>query len=57
MQDGGVTSEHWNVAALFVDNTFILLINMEMYLKGQQLNLRRTLLGCQPLKNPKKQVT
>ena len=26
MQDGGVPPEHWNVAALFVDNAFIPLI-------------------------------
>ena len=42
MQDRG------NVAALIVDNAFISLINVEMYVKGQQINLRCTLQGCQP---------
>ena len=38
MQDGGVPPEHWNVAALFVDNAFIPLIKIWMYVKGQQIN-------------------
>ena len=49
MQDGGVPSEHWKVAAVFVDNAFIPLINMEIYVKEQQINLRCNLQGCQPL--------
>ena len=40
MQEGGVPPEHWKVAALYVDNAFKPLINMEMYVKGQQINLK-----------------
>ena len=50
MQDGGAPPEHWNVAALFVDNAFIPLIKHGNVCKGQQINLRGTLKGCQPLK-------
>ena len=49
MQDGGVPSEHWNIAALFVDNAFIPLINMEMFVKAQQINLWCTLHGCKKI--------
>ena len=48
MQDRGVPSEQWNVSALFVENSFISFINVEMFVKGQQINLRCTLEGCQP---------
>jgi len=48
MQDGGVPPEHWNVAALFVDNAFIPLIKNGNVCKGQQINLRCILQGCQP---------
>ena len=37
MQDGGVPPEHWNVAALFVDNAFIPLIKNGNVCKGQQI--------------------
>ena len=40
MQDKGVPPEHWNVAALFVDNAFIPLIKNGNVCKGQQINLR-----------------
>ena len=53
MQDGGVPSENWNVAALFVYNAFIPLITMEIYVKGKQINLRCILQTCQPLKKEK----
>ena len=54
MQDGGVPPEHWNVAALFVDNAFILLIKNGNVCRGQQINLRCTLQGCQPWNKTKK---
>ena len=57
MQDGGIPPEHWNVAALFVDNAFIPLIKMEMYVKDNNINLRCTLQGCQPLKKKNKDLT
>ena len=50
MQDGGVPPKHWNVGALFVDNAFIPLIKNGKVCKEQQINLRCTLQGCQPLK-------
>ena len=50
MQYGGVPSGHWNVAALFVDDAFRPLNRIKMYVKGQQINLRCPLQGCQPLK-------
>ena len=48
MQNGGLTSEHWKVAVLFVDNAFISFINMQNVCKWQQINLMCTLQGCQP---------
>ena len=47
MQDGGVPPEHYNFAALFVDNVFIPLIKMGMQVKGQEMNLRCTLQALQ----------
>ena len=36
MQDRGVPSEHCNTAALFVDNAFMSLIKMEMYVNDNK---------------------